>query len=80
MHEQENINRITGGRAVVAGHILSNYMDIFAANERGPNFLYINENSTFKDVAESLGVEDTFENGRGTTIIMALLIFYIEVN
>ena len=63
-----NINRITGGRAVVAGHILSNYMDIFAANERGPNFLYINENSTFKDVAESLGVEDIFENGRGTTL------------
>ena len=62
------INRITGGRAVVAGHILSNYMDIFAANERGPNFLYINENSTFKNVAESLGVEDTFENGRGTTL------------
>ena len=43
-------------------------MDIFAANERGPNFLYINENGTFKDVAESLGVEDTFENGRGTTL------------
>ena len=63
-----NINKITGGRAVVAGHILSNYMDIFAANERGPNFLYINENSTFKAVAESLGVEDTFENGRGTTL------------
>ena len=63
-----NINKITGGRAVIAGHILSNYMDIFAANERGPNFLYINENSTFKDVAESLGVEDTFENGRGTTL------------
>ena len=62
------INKITGGRAVVAGHILSNYMDIFAANERGPNFLYKNENSTFKDVAESLGVEDTFENGRGTTL------------
>ena len=62
------INRITGGRAVVAGHILSKYMDIFAANERGPNFLYKNENSTFKDVAESLGVEDTFENGRGTTL------------
>ena len=62
------INRITGGRAVVAGHILSNYMDIFAANERGPNFLYKNENSTYKDLAKSLGVEDTFENGRGTTL------------
>jgi hypothetical protein len=43
-------------------------MDIFAANERGPNFLYKNENSTYKDVAKSLGVEDTFENGRGTTL------------
>ena len=63
-----NINRITGGRAVIAGHILSNYMDIFAANERGPNFLYINENGTFKEVAENLGIEDTFENGRGTTL------------
>ena len=62
------INRITGGRAVVAGHILSNYMDIFAANERGPNFLYKNENGTYKDVAKTLGVEDTFENGRGTTL------------
>ena len=62
------INRITGGRAVVAGHILSNYMDIFAANERGPNFLYKNENSRYKDVAKTLGVEDTFENGRGTTL------------
>ena len=63
-----NIHRITGGRAVIAGHILSNYMDIFAANERGPNFLYINENGTFKNVAKNMGVEDTFENGRGTTL------------
>ncbi len=63
-----NINRITGGRAVVSGHILGNFMDIFAANERGPNFLYVNENGTFKDVADNLGVEDTFENGRGTTL------------
>ena len=63
-----NINRITGGRAVIAGHIVSNYMDIFAANERGPNFLYINKNGRFNDVAENLGVEDTFENGRGTTL------------
>ncbi len=63
-----NINKITGGRGVVSGHILSNFMDIFAANERGPNFLYINERGRFKDVANKLGVEDTFENGRGTTL------------
>ena len=63
-----NIDKITGGRAVVAGHILSNKMDIFAANERGPNFLYINQNGKFKDFAEKFGVEDIFENGRGTTL------------
>ena len=28
----------------------------------------MNENGTFKDVANKLGVEDTFENGRGTTL------------
>ena len=33
------IDQITGGRAVVSGHIVSDNMDIFAANERGPNFL-----------------------------------------
>ena len=33
------LNKITGGRAVVAGHILSKQMDIFASNERGPNFI-----------------------------------------
>ena len=48
-----NINRITGGRAVIAGHILSNYMDIFAANERGPNFLYINEMAHLKKLQKT---------------------------
>ena len=63
-----NIDKITGGRAVVSGHILGDQMDIFAANERGPNFLYFNEDGVFKDFAEKLGVEDVFENGRGTTL------------
>ena len=63
-----NIDKITGGRAVVSGHIIGEQMDIFAANERGPNFLYFNENGTFRNFAEQLGVEDVFENGRGTTL------------
>ena len=63
-----NIDKITGGRAVVSGHIIGEQMDIFAANERGPNFLYFNENGTFRNFAEKLGVEDVFENGRGTTL------------
>ena len=62
------LDKITGGRAVVSGHILSNKMDIFAANERGPNFLYFNANGKFIELAEKYGVQDSFENGRGTIL------------
>tara|TARA_B100000123_G_scaffold4447_1_gene3254 strand:+ start:602 stop:1375 length:774 start_codon:yes stop_codon:yes gene_type:complete len=46
--EQLKINKITGGRAVVAGNILSGKTDIFAANERGKNFLYYNLMDIFR--------------------------------
>ena len=62
------MDKITGGRAVVAGHILSDNIDIFAANERGVNFLYKNVDGTFYDVASSYEVLDPYENGRGTTL------------
>ncbi len=62
------IDQITGGRAVISGHIISNNMDIFAANERGPNFLYENTNGSFNDIAIEKNVQDTFQNGRGTTL------------
>ena len=62
------INKITGGRAIVSGHILSDQSDIFAANERGDNFLYYNVDGSFTDVAKDYQVEDRFENGRGTAL------------
>jgi len=62
------LDKITGGRAVVAGHILSNNIDIFAANERGVNFLYKNVDGTFYDMASSFNILDSYENGRGTTL------------
>jgi hypothetical protein len=62
------LNKITGGRAVVSGHILSDNIDIFAANERGVNFLYKNIDGTFYDVASIYNVLDPFENGRGTAL------------
>ncbi len=62
------IDQITGGRAVISGHIVSDNMDIFAANERGPNFLYKNLNGNFKDIASEKNVQDTFQNGRGTAL------------
>jgi len=63
-----NIDKITGGRAVVAGHILSNKMDIFAANERGPNFLYLNKKDQFYNVSTEYNIDDVLQNGRGTTL------------
>ena len=63
-----NLDKITGGRAIVAGHILSERMDIFASNERGPNFLYKNINNKFVNVAKRYGVEDKNQNGRGTVL------------
>ena len=65
---QLNLAKITGGRAVVAGHIISNNIDIFAANERGPNFLYKNKDGKFLDVANEYRVEDVLQNGRGTAL------------
>ena len=62
------LDKITGGRAVVSGHILSDNIDIFAANERGVNFLYKNVDGAFYDVAATYQVLDPFENGRGTAL------------
>ncbi len=63
-----NIDKITGGRSVVAGHILSEKMDIFAANENGSNFLYKNVAGEFSEVAEELMISDPEQHGRGTVL------------
>ena len=63
-----NLDNITGGRAVVAGHIISDKIDVFAANERGANFLYENNNGIFQDVAFDYRVDDEIQNGRGTAL------------
>ena len=62
------IDKITGGRAVISGNILSGRSDIFAANERGENFLYYNQDGEFVELAKDYQVEDLFENGRGTAL------------
>ncbi len=63
-----NIDNITGGRAVISGHILTERTDIFAANERGANYLFKNDNGSFEDVAFDYRVDDVIQNGRGTTL------------
>ena len=63
-----NLRNVTGGRAVVSGHILTDRADIFAANERGANFLLKNIDGKFKDVAFDYRVDDEIQNGRGTAL------------
>ena len=63
-----NLDNITGGRAVVSGHILTDRADIFAANERGANFLFKNNNGKFGDVAFDYRLDDAIQNGRGTAL------------
>ena len=63
-----NLGNVTGGRAVVSGHILTDRADIFAANERGANFLLKNDNGNFEDVAFDYRVDDVIQNGRGTAL------------
>ena len=63
-----NLAKVTGGRAVVAGHIISDKIDVFAANERGANFLYKNDKGKFLDVAYEYRVQDVLQNGRGTAL------------
>ncbi|MCA9887097.1 MAG: CRTAC1 family protein [Anaerolineae bacterium] len=60
------LDKITGGRGVVALPIVSDHMDIFAGNEHGPNFLFRNEgDGTFTEIASQVGIGDPFEHVRG---------------
>ena len=63
-----NLDNVTGGRAVVSGHILTDKSDIFAANERGANYLLKNNDGVFEDVAFDYRVDDVIQNGRGTAL------------
>jgi hypothetical protein len=56
----------TGGRSIISLPLVSDRMDIFAANERGSNFLFRNQgDGTFEEIAESAGISDPYYNGRG---------------
>ena len=61
-------NLTTGGRSVVSGHILSERMDIFAGNERGPNFLFTNKSGMFEQKSVEYGIDDTLQNARGAAL------------
>ncbi|XP_049900442.1 cartilage acidic protein 1a isoform X2 [Epinephelus moara] len=64
------VNKLTGGRGVVVGPILStSRSDVFCDNENGPNFLFKNNgDGTFVDMARQAGVEDRYQHGRGVAL------------
>lgn len=67
---EAGVNKLTGGRGVVVGPILStSRSDVFCDNENGPNFLFKNNgDGTFVDMARQAGVEDRYQHGRGVAL------------
>ncbi|XP_071359824.1 cartilage acidic protein 1a isoform X2 [Trachinotus anak] len=67
---EAGVNKLTGGRGVVVGPILSPARsDVFCDNENGPNFLFKNNgDGTFVDMARQAGVEDRYQHGRGVAL------------
>jgi hypothetical protein len=67
-----DMNRVTGGRSLLALPLISERMDLFAGNENGPNFLWVNQgDGTFQEVALAAGIDDPFENVRGVAALDA---------
>ena len=60
--------RVTGGRSIVARPTYDG-VDIFAGNERGPNFYYTRVNDSYEERAEDLGVADPEQNARGVDVV-----------
>jgi hypothetical protein len=66
------LNKITGGRSVLALPLVTSRMDILVGNENGPNFLFRNNgDGTFVDVAEEMRIHDPVENARGVAVLDA---------
>lgn len=69
---QLGMNFTTGGRSLLVGPILSDYQDLFAANEHGANFFFLNRgNGQFDEIAQRIGLADEDENGRGVAVLDA---------
>lgn len=81
------MDKTTGGRALIAGPLVSNRFDIFANNEgygggrlladsrrltHRLNFFFVqNADGTYLDAASALGILDSSDTGRGTAVLDA---------
>ena len=63
------INLITGGRALLSLPRPEPGMHIFAGNEGGANFLFINRNGLFEEIAQESGIADARETVRGAATL-----------
>lgn len=60
------VDLVTGGRGAIALPLVSDKMDIFAANERGVNFLFRNlGDGTYREEGHERQIADPDEHGRG---------------
>ncbi|EWY41433.1 hypothetical protein N825_28390 [Skermanella stibiiresistens SB22] len=72
MAEEVGIDLEGAGRALVSLPLVSERMDIFAANDHGPNFLFRNlGDGTFEEIAAEWGVADPLGQGRGVAVLDA---------
>lgn len=69
---QVGLDRMTGGRSAVALPLLTPRMDIFAGNEDGPNFLFLNTGEGgYEEVGGPSGVGDAGQHARGVAALDA---------
>lgn len=66
------LNLAAGGRGLVALPLVTRFMDVFAGNEQGPNFLFASTGrGTFNEVAAQYGLDDPTEHVRGIAVLDA---------
>ncbi len=69
---QIKLNVTTGGRTLLSLPLVSEHMDIFAGNELGPNYLFINQgDGTYRETAVLAGISDPYEHVRGAAVLDA---------
>lgn len=69
---QIGLDLMTGGRSAVALPLLTPRMDIFAGNEGGPNFLFLNTGEGhYEEIGSPSGVSDPEQHARGVAVLDA---------
>ncbi|MEZ4670807.1 MAG: CRTAC1 family protein [Anaerolineae bacterium] len=69
---QVGLDLQTGGRSAMALPLITPRLDIFAANEGGANFLFLNTGEgMYEEVATHCGLSDPFQNARGIAALDA---------